>query len=98
MTSGWSSSYDAGRGAAMGLGTRHLVWQAHLTVRRAARRRRRRLAQELAAYRTPREREDLLAAVDRCPNPGREEVRRLLVGAALRAERERTPYHLRGGR
>jgi hypothetical protein len=75
---------------------RLLVWSTALLVRRAARERRRRLVREIAEYRTPAERDDLMAAVDRCPNPGREEIRRLLVRAAIRAENERTPFHLRG--
>jgi hypothetical protein len=80
----------------MDLGARQLVWGADLTLRRAARRRRRALLQELAAYRTTAERDDLLAAVDRCPSAGREEIRMLLGQAALRAERDRSPYGLRG--
>jgi hypothetical protein len=94
-TADWSLSDDVGRGADMGLRARHLEWQAELVLRRAARRRRRQLARELAEYRTAAERDDLLAAVERCPSPGREEVRRLLVSAAVRADFERTPYHLR---
>ena len=39
--------------------------------------------------------EALLAAVERCPNAGREEIRRLLASAAVRAEDERTPFQLR---
>ncbi len=81
----------------MDLGARHLVWGADLTLRRAARRRRRDLVRELAGYRTPAERDDLLAAVDRCPSPGREEIRRLLHQAAWHAELSRTPAGLRGG-
>ena len=80
----------------MDLGARHLVWGADLTLRRAARRRRRQLVRELADYRNQAERDDLLAAVDRCPSAGREEIRRLLVDGALRAEHERPAYHLRG--
>jgi hypothetical protein len=80
----------------MGLGARHLVWRADQTLRRAARRRRRRLARELAAYATPRDRADLLAAVDRCPSPAADEIRRLLERAPVRGERQATPFHLRG--
>jgi hypothetical protein len=75
---------------------RWLVWHTSVQLRRAARLRRRRLAREIAEYRTAAERDDLLAAVDRCPSPGREEIRRLVVGVALRAELSRAPYHLRG--
>ena len=80
----------------MDIGARHLVWGAALTLRRAARRRRRELTRELAGYRTTAERDDLLAAVDRCPSAGREEIRRLLHQTALRADLGRTPYGLRG--
>ena len=80
----------------MDASARWLVWGTSLQLRRAARQRRRRLAREVAEYRTTAERDDLLAAVERCPSPGREEIRRLLVSAAVRAEMERTPYHLRG--
>jgi hypothetical protein len=79
----------------MGVGARHLEWQVDLLLRRAARRFRRELARELAEYRTAAERDDLLAAVRRCPSPGREDVRLLLERAAARAECERTPYHLK---
>ena len=51
----------------MDLGARHLVWGAALTLRRAARRRRRELARELAGCRGAAERDDLLAAVGRTP-------------------------------
>jgi hypothetical protein len=72
-----------------------VVWSSNLLLRRAAWERRRQLARELADYRTPAERDDLLAAVERCPNAGREEIRRLLASAAVRAEDERTPFQLR---
>jgi hypothetical protein len=75
---------------------RRLVWGTNLMLRRAARQRRRRLVREIAEYRTTAERDDLLAAVDRCPSPGREEIRRLVARAALREELGRTPYHLGG--
>jgi hypothetical protein len=73
-----------------------LAWSTSLLLRRAARDRRRRLVRELSDYRTADERDDLLAAVERCTSPGREEIRRLLTSAAARAEFERTPLHLRG--
>ena len=80
----------------MDASARWLVWRTSLHLRRAAWQRRRRLLREIAEYRTPAEREDLLAAVERCPSPGREEIRRMVVRAGLRADLERTPYHLRG--
>jgi hypothetical protein len=80
----------------MDASARWLVWSTSLQLRRAARQRRRRLTREIGEYRTSAERDDLLAAVDRCPSPGREEIRRLLVGSAVRVELKRTPYHLHG--
>jgi hypothetical protein len=80
----------------MDLGARWLVWHTALHLRRAAWQRRRQLVREIGEYRTAAEREDLLAAVERCPGPGREEIRRLLAGAAWRAAAEGTPYHLHG--
>lgn len=80
----------------MDASARWLVWSTSLRLRRAARERRRQLKRELAEYRTTAERDDLYAAVDRCPSPGREEIRRLLVRAALRAELDRTPYQRHG--
>jgi hypothetical protein len=74
---------------------RRLVWDTRLLLRRAARGRRRRLVREIAEYRTPAERDELLAAVDRCPYSGREEVRRLAWGA-VRADIDHTPFHLHG--
>ena len=71
-----------------------LVRQADRIRRRAARQRRRQLMRELAEYRTPSERADLLAAVSRCPNPGAEEIRRLLDATALRTRMEDAPHHL----
>ena len=79
----------------MDLTTRQLVWRTNLLLRRAAWERRRRLVRELADYRTPAERDDLVAAIERCSSPGREEIRRLLHRAVVRAESERTPWHLR---
>lgn len=78
----------------MDASARRLVWGTSLMLRHAAWQRRRRLVREIAEYRTAAERDDLLAAVDRCPSPGREEIRRLVVGAGLRAEMDCSPYHL----
>jgi hypothetical protein len=79
----------------MDAGARWLVWSTSLQLRRAARERRRRLAREIGEYRTTAERDDLLAAVERCTSPGREEIRRLVVATAVCVEMERTPFHLR---
>jgi hypothetical protein len=78
----------------MDLNTRQLFWRTNLLLRRAEWERRRRLVREIADYRTSAERDDLLAAIERCPSPGREEVRRLLLRATVRAEAERSPFHL----
>jgi hypothetical protein len=80
----------------MDASARWLVWSTSLRLRRAARERRRQLKRELAEYRTTAERDDLYAAVERCTSPGREEIRRLLVGGALRTELGRTPYQRPG--
>jgi hypothetical protein len=72
---------------------RLLVWRTGLLLRRAARDRRRCLARELASYVTQGERDDLMAAVDRCPHPGGEEVRRLLLRGAPPAAAEPAAYH-----
>jgi hypothetical protein len=78
----------------MDVRTRPVVWRTGLLLRRAARGRRRRLVRELAEYRTQPERDDLLAAVDRCPHSGREEVRRLLADETWRTDLTRSPFHL----
>jgi hypothetical protein len=78
----------------MDLRGRPLVWRTGLLLRRAAWERRRQLVRELAEYRTPAERDDLLAAIERCPHNGREEVRRLLAQDAWRADLTRSPFHL----
>jgi hypothetical protein len=79
----------------MNLYTRQLVWRASLMLRRAGRERRRRLVREIADYRTTSERDDLFAAIERCPSAGREEIRHLLVRATLHAEAERSPFRAR---
>jgi len=79
----------------MDASARWLVWSTSLQLRRAAWERRRRLAREIGEYRTSAERDDLLAAVERCTSPGREEIRRLAAATAVRVEMERTPLHLR---
>jgi hypothetical protein len=79
----------------MDIEPRLLVWRTDLLLRRAARQRRRRLVREIAEYRTQAERDDLLAAIERCPSAGREEIRALLDRAVAGVESERTPFHLR---
>jgi hypothetical protein len=79
----------------MDLDSRQLVWRSSLLFRRAAWERRRRLVRELSAYRTPAERDELFAAIERCSSPAREEIRRLVVRAAARGEAESSPFHLR---
>jgi hypothetical protein len=65
------------------LDARWLVWEAERRLRRAARDRRRQLVRELGDYRTPAQRDDLLAAIDRCPHQAREEIRALLTATAV---------------
>ena len=67
----------------MDLNTRQLVWRTNILLRRSARARRQTLAREIASYTTPSERADLAAAIARCPDPGREEIRRLLARGLL---------------
>jgi hypothetical protein len=79
----------------MDLNSRQLVWRSGLLLRRAAWDRHRRLVREISAYRTPAEREELFAAIERCSSPAREEIRRLVARTATRAEAESSPFHLR---
>lgn len=69
----------------MEIQTRQIVWRTSLMLRREAWQRHRRLLREIAEYRTPAERDDLLAAVDRCPMAAREEIRRMVRLAAVSA-------------
>ena len=69
----------------MEIQTRQIVWCTSLMLRREAWQRHRRLLREIAEYRTPSERDDLLAAVDRCPMAAREEIRRMVMLAAVSA-------------
>jgi hypothetical protein len=78
----------------MDVNSRQLVWRTHLLLRRAARDRRRSLIRELSAYRAEADRNDLMAAIERCPSPGSEEVRRLLLRTARRPDDELTSFHL----
>jgi hypothetical protein len=73
--------------------TRVLVWRTGLLLRRADRERRARLARELSTYCTPAERDDLMASVERCPHPGREEVRRLLLRQGPPGSTRGASYH-----
>ena len=76
----------------MDVGARWLVWRTSLHLRRAAWQRRRRLVREISEYRTTAERADLMASIERCPSPGREEIRRILVASVVRTEMERKPF------
>jgi hypothetical protein len=79
----------------MDLKSRQLVWRSSVLLRRAASERRRRLVREVSSYRTNAERAELLAAIERCSSPGREEIRRLLVPATVSDPASTGPWHLR---
>jgi hypothetical protein len=72
----------------MTLAARLLVFRARRATRRAARERRRRLARDLAGYRTPAERGELEAICDRYPDGTTWELRQLLAQQALADHRE----------
>lgn len=59
----------------MDLGSRVLVRSAEAQLRRAARERRRTLRREIAAYRSPADRAELEAILDRYPDGVTEEIR-----------------------
>jgi hypothetical protein len=75
---GWSSADDAGRGAAMRLRSRLLLFRAGLLLRRANHRRRRQLAAELATYTSQADLNDLYALLDTYPDGQTDEIRQIL--------------------
>jgi hypothetical protein len=81
---GWSSVDDAGRGVAMGVRTRLLVFRAEFLLRRANRRRRRQLEAELATYTTQSDINDLCALLDTYPDGQTQEIRDILCEQRLR--------------
>jgi hypothetical protein len=77
-TVGWLSRDGADRGAAMELRIRLLVFRAGRVLRRANRRRRQRLAAELATYTSPADLNDLWALIDTYPDGQTQEIRQIL--------------------
>jgi hypothetical protein len=67
----------------MRLSARLIVLEANLANRRAARERRRQLERELGCFVTPAERQDLLATLDRYPDPATGEMRELLIHGGI---------------
>jgi hypothetical protein len=81
---GWLSVDDAGRGAAMELRTRVLVFRAGLLLRRANYRRRRQLEAELATYSSQADLNDLCALLDTYPDAQTQEIRQILCRQQMR--------------
>jgi hypothetical protein len=77
-TVGWLSVDGAGRGAALELRTRLLVFRTGLVLRRANRRRRQQLAAELATYTSAADLNDLWALIDTYPDGQTQEIRQIL--------------------
>ncbi len=75
----------------MTLAARMLVARAQAANRKAARRRRTKLQRELAAYRTPAERCDLEAILDRYPDGVTYEIRAILARQSIAAQDTRFP-------
>lgn len=78
MLVGRSSVDDAGRGVAMKLRARVLVLRTEFVLRRANRRRRQRLAADLATYTSQADLNDLYAVLAAYPDEQTHEVRRIL--------------------
>jgi hypothetical protein len=68
----------------MDLRSRILVIRAQRMLRRANKLRRRRLATELAGYRTAADLADLEALLDSCPDAQTQEIRGILAGQQWR--------------
>jgi hypothetical protein len=80
----------------MRVSIRLLLLNAEVTKRRAARERRRRLQRDLACFATPADRDDLLAILERYPDPIAHEVRSILDRQAaqqLFTERGAAAFH-----
>ena len=77
---GWASA----GGGPVKLSARLTLLEANRATRRAARERRRRLEHEMSFFVTPTERLDLLATLDRYPDPVTWELRELLSRSATR--------------
>jgi hypothetical protein len=70
----------------MGLTARLVLLHAHRVTRHAARRRRRRLVEEMAAFGTPREVDDMMATFDRYPDGVTHEYRDVLSDQLARRQ------------
>jgi hypothetical protein len=81
---GWSSVDGAGRGVAMDVRSRLLVFRAELVLRRANRRRRRQLEAELATYTTQSDLNDLCGLLDTYPDSQTQEIRDILAEQQMR--------------
>jgi hypothetical protein len=81
---GWSSVDGAGRGVAMDLRSRLLVFRAEIVLRRANRRRRRQLEAELATYCTQSDINDLCVLLDSYPDNQTQEIRDILAEQQMR--------------
>jgi len=75
----------------MTLAARILIARAQATSRKAARERRAKLERELAEYRTPAERRDLEAILDRYPHSVTHELRAILARQSMAARDRRFP-------
>jgi hypothetical protein len=81
---GWSSVDGAGRGVAMDLRSRLLVFRAEIVLRRANRRRRRQLEAELGTYTSQSDLNDLYGLLDAYPDNQTQEIRDILAGQQMR--------------
>jgi hypothetical protein len=81
---GGSSGDGAGRGVAMDLRSRLLVFRAEVVLRRANRRRRRQLQAELATYTTQSDINDLCGLLDTYPDSQTQEIRDILADQQMR--------------
>ncbi len=75
----------------MGVAQRIFEWRCRRALRLLEVRRRRALEAELAAYASPRERDDLMALLDRYDDDQTAEVREILGRQWVRAERRARP-------
>jgi hypothetical protein len=75
----------------MTFAARILIARAQATSRKAARERRSKLERELAEYRTPAERRDLEAILDRYPAEVTHELRAILARQSMAAQDMRFP-------
>jgi len=81
----------------MTLAARLLVLRAAHAVRRAERARRRRLEQEMAAYSSAADRQEIEAILDRYPDGLTRELRSILACQHMRAQTAATGLGIRAG-